>query len=237
MLSLEHSLLAAIGDACLRLSLTDVDYFSIRLARCTASGIASGETVEIALRRCATLEGKSFFTVNRGKRDQFIDAVLKQVHNLLPPSNGLLVTLRAFKHIAERDLAEDFKAHDETSIRSHLQTHLGRTLFTRREVPTGKGKIDLLVGPDQEVIEVKVWKDATYYQDGLLELAEYLRTEDKAHGYYVVVDFETERPFVEKGDEFTERVSGKKVAVLMVRMPVTAPSRLGREQRRARRRA
>ena len=58
------------------------------------------------------------------------------------------------------------------------------------EVPTGRGKMDLLILHNHRkyIIETKIWQNERYYTDGKQQLAAYLSTEGVAEGYYMVFD-------------------------------------------------
>ena len=58
------------------------------------------------------------------------------------------------------------------------------------EVPTGRGRMDLIIVHNQRkyVVETKVWRGENRYQSGKKQLAAYLKSEGMAEGYYVVFD-------------------------------------------------
>ncbi len=58
------------------------------------------------------------------------------------------------------------------------------------EVPTGRGRMDLLIYYDQKkyVVETKIWEGDSRYQAGKKQLAAYLKLEGTTDGYYVVFD-------------------------------------------------
>jgi len=58
------------------------------------------------------------------------------------------------------------------------------------EVPTGRGRIDLLIlyKSRKYVVETKIWEGERYYQAGKKQLAAYLKSEKVDEGYYVVFD-------------------------------------------------
>ena len=58
------------------------------------------------------------------------------------------------------------------------------------EVPTGRGRMDLLILHNQKkyVVETKIWRSERSYSQGKQQLAAYLSTEGVAAGYYVVFD-------------------------------------------------
>ncbi len=68
------------------------------------------------------------------------------------------------------------------------------------EVPTGRGRMDLLITHKQKkyIVETKVWRGAAYYEAGKKQLAAYMKTEGVLEGYYVVFDHRhTPMPLVE----------------------------------------
>jgi hypothetical protein len=73
-------------------------------------------------------------------------------------------------------------------------------------VPTGRGRIDLLVNFNQQkyIVETKIWEGPRRYQAGKQQLAAYLKLEGAVEGYYVVFDHRREpEPRIE-----TETVDG-----------------------------
>ena len=58
------------------------------------------------------------------------------------------------------------------------------------EVPTGRGRMDLLIRHKQQkyIVETKIWRGAVYYEAGKKQLAAYMKTEGAVEGYYVVFD-------------------------------------------------
>ena len=58
------------------------------------------------------------------------------------------------------------------------------------EVPTGRGRMDLIILHNQRkhIVETKIWRSERGYAEGKQQLAAYLSTEDVTEGYYVVFD-------------------------------------------------
>ena len=58
------------------------------------------------------------------------------------------------------------------------------------EVPTGRGRMDLIILHNQKkyIVETKIWRSERHYAEGKQQLAAYLSTEDVAEGYYIVFD-------------------------------------------------
>ena len=59
------------------------------------------------------------------------------------------------------------------------------------EVPTGRGRADLVISHNGQtyVVETKVWRSERSYQAGKQQLAAYLKSERATEGYYVVFDY------------------------------------------------
>ena len=86
----------------------------------------------------------------------------------------------------------------------HFVRVVGANMFL--EVPTGRGRIDLLLIHNQQkyIIETKIWEGHKNYQAGKKQLAAYLKLENVVEGYYVLFDHrKNPEPFVE-----TETVEG-----------------------------
>ena len=58
------------------------------------------------------------------------------------------------------------------------------------EVPTGRGRMDLLILHNEKkyIVETKIWRSERGYAEGKQQLAAYLSTEDVTEVYYVVFD-------------------------------------------------
>lgn len=58
------------------------------------------------------------------------------------------------------------------------------------EVPTGRGRMDLLIlhNSQKYIVETKIWEGARSYAAGKRQLAAYMRLENAAEGYYIVFD-------------------------------------------------
>ena len=90
------------------------------------------------------------------------------------------------------------------------------------EVPTGRGKMDLLITHDQRkyIVETKIWRGDTRYQAGKNQLAAYLKLENVQEGYYVVFDHRKEpEPRVE-----TDHFDGLTVRSYVIPVVQEAPS-------------
>jgi len=59
------------------------------------------------------------------------------------------------------------------------------------EVPTGRGRADLIIGHKGEkyIVETKVWRNEKAYQTGKQQLAAYMKLEGAVEGYYIVFDY------------------------------------------------
>ena len=87
-----------------------------------------------------------------------------------------------------------------TYLDSFVQTVGGIMSF---EVPTGRGKMDLLITHNQRkyIVETKIWRGDARYQADKAQLAAYLKLENMQEGYYVVFDHRKEpEPRVETDD-------------------------------------
>ena len=58
------------------------------------------------------------------------------------------------------------------------------------EVPTGRGRMDLLILHNNRkyIVETKIWGGVNRYQSGKSQLAAYVKSEKALAGYYVVFD-------------------------------------------------
>ena len=90
------------------------------------------------------------------------------------------------------------------------------------EVPTGRGRMDLIIFHNQrkDIVETKIWRNDRSYIQGKQQLAAYLVTEDVAEGYYVVFDHR-ERP---KPRAETETIDGRTIRSYVIPVVQERPS-------------
>ena len=94
--------------------------------------------------------------------------------------------------------------------------------FMHIEVPTGRGRMDLIITHNQRkyIIETKIWRGDNRYQAGKKQLAVYLSSEGLTEGYYVVFDHRQDpEPRVE-----TETVEGLTVRSYVIPVRQEPPS-------------
>lgn len=62
--------------------------------------------------------------------------------------------------------------------------------FMHIEVPTGRGRMDIIIIHNQQkyIVETKIWRGDGRYQAGKKQLAAYLRSEGVREGYYILFD-------------------------------------------------
>lgn len=90
------------------------------------------------------------------------------------------------------------------------------------EVPTGRGRMDLLIlhRNQKYIVETKIWGGDNRYQTGKTQLAAYVRSEGAEAGYYVVFDHRnTPEPRVE-----TETIDGLTIRSYVIPVIQERPS-------------
>ena len=90
------------------------------------------------------------------------------------------------------------------------------------EVPTGRGRMDLLVvhRGRKYIVETKIWQGAASYAAGKQQLAKYLTLERAAEGYYLVFDYrQRPEPRVE-----TEALDGRTLRSYVIPIVQQRPS-------------
>ncbi len=90
------------------------------------------------------------------------------------------------------------------------------------EVPTGRGRMDLLILHNQRkyIVETKIWRSDRRYTEGKRQLAAYLATEGVTEGYHVVFDHrEAPEPRTE-----TETVDGLTIRSYVIPVVQERPS-------------
>ena len=91
------------------------------------------------------------------------------------------------------------------------------------EVPTGRGRMDLLILHNEKkyIVETKIWRSERGYAEGKQHLAAYLTTEGVTVGYYVVFDHrEVPKPRTE-----TETIDGLMIRSYVIPVVQERPSR------------
>ncbi|MYK18343.1 AAA family ATPase, partial [Candidatus Poribacteria bacterium] len=91
------------------------------------------------------------------------------------------------------------------------------------EVPTGRGRMDLIILHNQRkyIVETKIWRSDRLYTEGKQQLAAYLSTEGVTEGYYVVFDHrEVPSPRTE-----TEKIDGLTIRSYVIPVVPERPSR------------
>ena len=99
---------------------------------------------------------------------------------------------------------------------------VGGTMFL--EVPTGRGRLDLLILYNQQkyIVETKIWEGEHRYAAGKQQLAAYLKSEGATEGYYIVFDHrQNPEPIVE-----TETKSGLTLRSYVIPVVQEFPSTL-----------
>ena len=90
------------------------------------------------------------------------------------------------------------------------------------EVPTGRGRMDLIIlhTGRKYIVETKIWRSERFYTEGKQQLAAYLSAEGVAAGYYVVFDHrETPEPRTE-----TETIDGLTIRSYVIPVVQERPS-------------
>ena len=90
------------------------------------------------------------------------------------------------------------------------------------EVPTGRGRMDLIILHNEKkyIVETKVWRSDRHYAEGKRQLAAYLSTAGVTKGYYVVFDHrETPEPRTE-----TETIDGLTIRSYVIPVVQKRPS-------------
>ena len=91
------------------------------------------------------------------------------------------------------------------------------------EVPTGRGRMDLIVlhTGRKYIVETKIWRSERHYAEGKRQHAAYLSTERVTEDYYVVFDHhETPEPRTE-----TETIDGLTIRSYVISVVQEPPSR------------
>lgn len=179
-----------------------------------------------------------FWVLNTITPATFARASLPRLRRAKAPSGGLEASLLGFKELVEQQQRQEFGQPPREDIgRALLLTFLTAKGFkARKEVISGSGRTDILCLQEGDVIETKVLRSRAQYSDGLDELCEYLDSERKDLGFYVVFgDKHLEshaRILGEAFDPFSLTRSSKQIRVIPVNISRMRPSELGSSRRR-----
>lgn len=170
--------------------------------------------------------------VNGLERDYFAEDNSQGFRNYLTPTGQLdmvslldnfqdFITRVGFKILQVPETPQEYVGRHLllTYLDSFVKTVGGIMTF---EVPTGAGKMDLLIIHNQQkyIVKTKIWRGDIRYQAGKKQLAAYLKTEGVSEGYYIVFDHRRNpEPRVQ-----TETVDGVKIWSYVISVVQEAPS-------------
>ena len=138
--------------------------------------------------------------VNGLERDYFAEENINGFLNYLTPVGQIemeplldnfrdFITRAGFRILQVPETPQEYVGRHLllTYLDSFVKTVGGIMSF---EVPTGRGKMDLLITHNQRkyIVETKIWRGDTRYQAGKKQLAAYLKLENVQEGYYVIFD-------------------------------------------------
>jgi len=135
---------------------------------------------------------------------------------------GEYVARRGYQAFDTKHLREGAWHYSLDGFINFFIERLGGQTFT--EVPSGRGRTDILIlfGGQKYIIEIKIFTDQSYFQNGKRQLAEYLKTEGLEVGYYVVFSKKHAGNDVLAEEEIIE---GKRIVTRIIRVDFTRPSR------------
>ena len=174
--------------------------------------------------------------------DGFGDDLLKRWGHY-GSQKSLLEVVLDYRHFAIGNLSRQFggdtKGH-ENELRNSLHTYLPKHGF--KEAQSGRGNTDIVIpGPAAEanpdaIVETKVWKGRSDYEDGLTELETYIHNDRPKLAVYVVFGEVQPLPDVikDKTQAIAERrtLAGIEVPVVVVPFEQIAPSQVRKVRRK-----
>jgi hypothetical protein len=156
---------------------------------------------------------------------------------------SLLDVVLDYRQFAIGNLSRQYggntRGHEE-ELRNSLHTYLPQHGF--KEAQSGRGNTDVVI-PDRgggqnpdAIIETKVWKGSSDYEDGLAELETYIHNDRPRRAIYVVFCDESPLPAVitDKSQAIAERrvLAGIEVPVVIVPFEKIAPSKVRQTRRK-----
>jgi hypothetical protein len=166
----------------------------------------------------------------------YATALIARMQTLVP-RRTLLEVILDYRKFAIRELSGQFggrtTGHEE-ELRNSLLTFLPERGYT--EARTGRGRTDILLPSPKRIIEVKVWTSTLVYNDGLVELGQYIQTEEPESAYMIVFGDRTPLPkiIVDHNKAIAEErlVAHIIVPVVVVPFEVDQPSKAAAKNRR-----
>ena len=97
--------------------------------------------------------------------------------------------------------------------------------FMHIEVPTGRGRMDIIITHNQQkyIVETKIWRGDRRYQVGKRQLAAYLSSEGLTEGYYIVFDHR-EDPEQRVETETLDGLTIRSYVIPVMQEPPSGPS-------------
>jgi len=165
-------------------------------------------------------ETQYYITSIRDTLGQYVTAEGLNVNALLQEYRAY-VKRRGFQAFDTENLKEAAWHYSLDGFINFFIVRLGGQTFV--EIPSGKGRIDILIRYRNQsyVIETKIFSDESYFNQGKGQLAEYLKSEGVAEGYYVVFS----RDHTEQDTLYTEEViADKRIYTHIILTNFTRPS-------------
>jgi hypothetical protein len=174
----------------------------------------------------------AFRPVINGETQYYINSPHESINKYLTPKgelnvNELLIEYRAyvrrrgFRAFDTEHLKEGAWHYSLDGFLYFFIQRLGGQTFV--EVPSGRGRTDILIRyqGQSSLIETKVYSDETYFKRGKGQLAEYLKSEVLAEGFYVVFS----RKHCDKDNLFSEDLI-ERIFTYIIPIQFEQPSRV-----------
>lgn len=214
-----------------------MDDFVVRAARALHEMAPRRGATPLEVAACLKSPRTSFWSLNDVSPNAFSRAFMKRYRRLDSPADKTLELLTAFKRQVESQHRRSFGQPPKEGPGQNLLAMFfaGAGIPHRMEVPSGAGITDLFCFINGQIIETKLPRSRTEFNDGLDELAQYMRNEGTKRGYYVVFA-DREDPSKRRilGDEFRSHEvihEGHTIIVVPVDIGLTWPSKIGRARR------
>lgn len=216
----------------------DADNFITRAAQqfkaLARSGVPTLEQWQSALNKIKT----DFWSLNNIAVGTFSKASIRRLQRSKTTPAGLEAALLEFKVLVERQQRQEFGRPPKEQVgRALLLAFLTAKDFkVRKEVISGAGQTDILSLEGGEVVETKIFRSPSQFEDGLDELCEYLDSERSGDGFYVVFGDKHSgghRAALGSGfDPFWLNRGAKRICVVPVNISRVRPSEIGSLRRR-----
>lgn len=224
---IEKTILRVILDFCSKKSINCLtNEFALTVTPTIHSSIEFDNLTFLKFKNTCS-KRKDFFIANDLNIDKFCPLLYKEIKQELSYYNfdTLLDSLKEYKRRLENGNSRGFpQGIKEDALRSDLSNYIRYENFC--EPRCSSGNCDIIIPTQKCIIETKLWHGEEYYNSGLPELCDYVKSQGYKKGYYVIYDYSVSENIIikNKGEIFCVVNDGIEISVIFIRMRKVSPS-------------